>query len=150
MSFKFVRSSEKKRIISDLNKNFGIKSLPLVLIETGREKIRAFSGSMNREEIKELSQIVNVEIVGLYLLKKESNYYRISLDGCQILKSQIEKNIFQIDENQFFEWIRARDLNVKISRGPKIVKFNSDFLGAGYSTEDKIINFVPKERSIRS
>jgi len=51
---------------------------------------------MIKEEINELSTIANVEIIGLYLIKKERNL-RLSLDATQIFQNQISKNIVLSD-----------------------------------------------------
>ena len=47
--------------------------LPYLLLETGKEKIRAFSGNLTREDIFNLGKIANMEIIGLYFVKKENS-----------------------------------------------------------------------------
>jgi len=146
----FLRSSEKKSIIEELQKQFGIANLPYLLIRGGKEKIRAFSGSLSKEEIEKLSEVLRIELIGSYLLKNEhENEYRLSFDSCHMLKDQIIKNIIELDEQQFQHWIRGLDLDIKVERGTYIVRYKNDFLGCGKSNGEKLFNYVPKDRRLR-
>ena len=89
MNIRFLSSKEKKKLIEELDERFGISKdkLNYMLLETGKEKIRAFSGTMTREEIFELGKIANVEIIGLYAVKKERNL-RFSLDFSVLLRKE--------------------------------------------------------------
>lgn len=149
MKMQFIKSSEKKEIISQLNNQFGITDLPFLLIESGKEKIRGFSGHLSKDEIIELGKILNIEVIGLYLIKKEENIFRLSLDATHLLKEQIIKNIIEIDDSQLKEWIRGQDLDIKTQKGIVIIKHASDFIGCGKSSGDKIFNYIPKERRIK-
>lgn len=148
MNLNFVSSGLKKKLILILDDKFGITKLPWLLVETGKQKIRAFSGSMSRDEVAELSNIANVELFGLYLLKQEGSL-RISLDGCKVLENQIDKGVLELDEEQFNLWMNGDSLDLKIERGIYIVKFSGDFLGCGISDGQKLINYVPRERRVR-
>ena len=149
MTHKFVKSAEKKSIIAELKENFGITDIPYLLIESGREKIRAFSGSLSKEEIVAIGSMTNVEGVGLYLLKKEETGIRLSFEALMMLKEQITKNILDIDDKQLELWIRGNDLDLSIPQGIYAVRYNGDFLGCGKSNGSKIFNYVPKERRLK-
>jgi len=149
MNMKFVKAGEKKRIISELNERFGIKKLNYILIETGRQKIRGFSGSMTKDEIRDLAEIANIEIIGAYLLKRESRL-RLSLDGTMILKDQIDKNVISINDEELDLWLHGKNLEIIKKNETYIVSSGDDFIGCGISDGKKIINHVPKERRIRS
>ena len=146
----FIRSSEKKRIIEQLNQQFGIEKIPYLLIESGREKIRAFSGNLSKEEILQLTSITLIENIGIYFLSKEDTL-RITLDAAHLLKDQITKNILEIDEIQLHDWLRGKDLilNNPIQSGPYIIKYNSDIVGYGKSNGVKIFNYIPKDRRLK-
>jgi len=45
---KFVKSTEKKKILQQLEKQFGITKLPFLLTKSGKEKIRGFTGDLTR------------------------------------------------------------------------------------------------------
>jgi len=144
----FIKSNEKREIVSELNEQFGITDIPYLLIQTGKEKIKAFSGSLSKEEIIDLSRTLRVEFVGLYLLKKEESF-RLSFDATQILSGQLSKNIVDINEEQYNLWIRGYDLEIEAPRGTAIIRFNGDFFGCGKSSGNRIYNYVPKERRLK-
>jgi len=150
MNVHFIKSSEKKKIVEQLNKQFGIENLNYMLIETGKEKIRAFSGSLSKEEIFELAKIANIEIIGLYSVNKErADDLRITLDALHLLKDQITNNIIEINSDQFHKWIRGHDLDIATQKGAVIIKYQSDFVGCGKSNGEKIFNYLPKDRRLR-
>ncbi|MBI2632734.1 hypothetical protein HYW75_07045 [Candidatus Pacearchaeota archaeon] len=150
MNLRFIKSPEKRIITEQLNEQFGIENLPYLLLESGKEKIRAFSGHLSKEEISKISQILNIESIGIYLLRKETHSeLRLSFDATHILKNQIKNNIIDINKAQLIEWIRGRDVSINTDKGIKVIKYNSDFLGCGKSSGDRIINHVPKDRRIK-
>ena len=116
MNIKFLKSSEKKKLLTELEEQFGITKLPYLLVETGKQKIRGFSGTMIKEEIIELGKIANVEIVGLYLVKREKEL-RLSLDATQILANKINKNILEINNKQVEEWLGGKNLDIQKESG---------------------------------
>ena len=152
MNISFIKSPQKKEIVEKLNSIYGIKELPYLLIESGKEKIRAFSGSLSKEEITKITEIARVEIVGWYFMRQEGeNDLRLSFDVPLILKSQISKSIVEINEEQFHSWIRGNDIDFKseISKGNVILSYNGDLVGCGKSNGLKVFNYVPKDRRLR-
>ena len=148
MNIHFIKSSGKKEIVAKLEEQFGITNLPYLLIESGKEKIRAFSGSLSKDEIAKLTEIVNIESIGLYVIKQEHDL-RLSFDATQILKEQITKNIIDISKEQYEQWINGQDLQIQAQKETLIIQYKDDLLGCGKSTGDKITNHVPKERRLK-
>lgn len=150
MRIHFIKSSEKKKILSQLNTQFGIISLPYLLIESGKEKIRAYSGHLSKEEILQLAQLTNIEIIGLYLMRKESeNDIRLTIDATHLLKEQITKNTVSISDQQLQEYLRGQNINIQAPQGNIIIKHNEDFIGGAKSNGEKVFNYVSKERRLR-
>ena len=150
MNMKFIKSGEKKRLLKELKEIFGIEKLDSwILVETGKKKIRGFSGNMTREEIKELSEISNLEILGTYLVRKETTVLRLGFDATQILKDKITKGIFELSDSQLESWMNGNNINENVEKGIYVLRHADDFVGCGISNGEKIINFVPKERRIR-
>lgn len=150
MNLNFIKSSEKRRIIEKLKEQFGIQNLPYLLIKSGKEKIRAFSGHLSKEEIYQISHLTNIEVIGLYLLKEEDNVLRLSIDAIHHLKDQITENIVKINHEQLNEWLRGNNLEIQTKKGIVIIKNNEDFIGCGKSTGQKILNYVPKNRRLKN
>ena len=149
MNIHFIKSNEKRKIIEQLKEQFGIEDLPYLLIESGKEKIRGFSGSMSKEEIEEISTIAPIEAIGLYILKQEHDL-RLSFDASQVMKEQVKKNIVEINDIDYEEWIRGYDLPIQIPSGTYVIKYKSDFIGCAKSNGEKLINHVPKERRLKT
>tara|TARA_Y100000310_G_scaffold337937_2_gene426261 strand:- start:3017 stop:3469 length:453 start_codon:yes stop_codon:yes gene_type:complete len=148
MRIHFIKSKEKKQIISQLEEQYGITKLPYLLIESGKEKTRAFSGHLSKDEIKVLDSTINIEFLGLYLLKKEQDF-RLSLDATHLLKSQITKNIIELSDSEFQSWIRGKDLELPSKKGTLVIKHNQDFLGCTKSNSEILFNYVPKDRRLK-
>ncbi len=148
MNVHFLNASEKKEILKRLEAQYGIAELPYFLFETGKEKIRAFSGNLTKEEILKLAEMANIEIIGMYLIRKEHDL-RLSFDATQLLSAAINKGIVEINEEQLHLWLRGNDLPIMHDVGTVALRCKEDFVGCGKSTGEKIINHVPKERRIR-
>ena len=147
---KSLSSSQKKKITKQLNEQFGISKLPYLLLKFGKEKLRAFSGNLSREELSQLDKDIRIENIGLYIAKEQNQELRLTMDGTQILKNQITKNILEIDNKQSEQWFKGNDLDIQTEKGFKILKNNNNIIGSGKSTGERITNFVPKERRIKS
>jgi NOL1/NOP2/fmu family ribosome biogenesis protein len=153
MNLQFVFGSEKKRIIQILNEQFGISELPYLLIKSGKEKIRFFSGNISREEIVKLGTIARIETLGLYSCKEEGDF-RLTIDAIHLLKDQITKNIIEINEQQFHDWIRGQNIILdkekqKTEKRTYIIKYKDDFIGCGKSNSEILFNYIPKDRRLR-
>ena len=149
MNVKFLNSPEKKQIIEKLNENYGIDKLPHLFLQIGKEKIRAFSGSLTKEEISKIARYVNIEIIGIYLAKFEKDGIRLSHNAVTLLADKITKNILEINDEQAHEWMRGNDLPIKMENKYLVVRNKNLLLGCGKSTGERIINFIPKERRVK-
>ena len=149
MNVEFYDSKKRKKLLSQLNEQFGITEIPRVLFETGKEKVRAFSGDLTIDELYSLDRLANVEFMGLYLFKPEFEFLRLSFDGALLLKKQFAKNIVELNDEQVELWMNGKNLELNIDRGIYAVKCDEDVFGCGISDGKMLINFVPKERRIR-
>ena len=147
MRSRFLPAGEKKQVMSDLENQFGIKKIPGILIESGKEKTRLFTGSLTREQLVELDKAVRIELIGLYAIKKEDTY-RLSIDGSYVFEQQITKSIVELTEEESKQWMRGNDLQKEGPRGVVVMKFGRFFLGCGKSNGTLIYNYVPKNRRI--
>jgi hypothetical protein len=171
MKIQIMDRTKKKRFIEGLSE-LGISKIGDVLVRSGTERIRAFSGDLKREQIMELWHLLPIEGVGLYVGKDMMNRngvheIRLSLDGMHVWKNQIldyskvvgdgeqvAGRIVQLNEKQEGEWFLGRDIeleeNQKMSEGFVCVKSfdGKDFVGTGKVGADgmKLFSFLPKER----
>jgi NOL1/NOP2/fmu family ribosome biogenesis protein len=157
MTLRFIFKTEKRKIMEKLD-YYGITELPYLLIGSGKDKIRGYTGDLSTDELIELNKEIGVEIIGMYLLHNYEEGLRLSFDAITILKDKITKNILELDEKQIKEWFKGQDIALtkedkeKLkdeSKGFKIVKYKEDLVGSCKLTEDRIINYMPKERRTR-
>jgi NOL1/NOP2/fmu family ribosome biogenesis protein len=150
---KFLNKQEKEKLVRQLNEQFGIKEIHEQIAKLGKERIILFSGEVSEKEIQILDRFARIEGVGVYFAKtdEKTDNLRLSIEGTQLLKSQITKNIFELDEKQAEEWMMGQDLNITTGKkGFYIIKFKDDFLGTGKISENKISNFIPKSRRLKA
>jgi len=147
---KILSKGEQDNIKSQLKNQFGIKDMPGILLMRGKERIFLFTGDFDEKEIKKLESKIIIERTGVYFGKQFDEGIRLSIEGSNLLKDQITKNIFNLDSKQAEDWIKGQDLNISVGkRGFLIMKYENDFLGCGKASEKKIGNFIPKSRRLR-
>jgi NOL1/NOP2/fmu family ribosome biogenesis protein len=150
ISIKFFNEQEKEKILKQLKQQFGIEEIPWKLARLGKERIIVFSGDISDKEILKLKKIANIEGIGLYFAKEQIDGIRLSIEGSQLLKNQIKKNIFELNKEQAEKWMLGQELQIATGKkGFLIIKYKEDFLGCGKSSENKIGNFIPKSRRLK-
>ena len=148
---KILNSKEKKEITKKLNEQFGVEHIQGALVKSGQDRIFFFSGEISEREIHELEREVPIERVGVYFARILNDFPKLSIEGTQILKEQIKKNIFELNKEQLDDWMKGRDLQIKSEqRGFFVMKYKNDFLGCGKISAEKISNFIPKARRLKS
>ncbi|MEA3329468.1 MAG: hypothetical protein U9Q06_01875 [Nanoarchaeota archaeon] len=164
MKIQILDRAKKKKFIAGLE-DFGMKKISELLIKTGKERVRAYSGSLSNEEIMEIWRLLPIEGVGLYVGKDMVNRsgvreVRLSLDGMHVWKEQLTKRVFVLTEEQEKDWFSGKDVELveeqvgKVGDGFVSMKSadGKDFVGMGkIGSEGKILyNFLPKERRRKS
>ncbi len=150
MSIKILRKKEKEKIISKLNEQFGIKDVKGMFLKIGKERLFLYQGDFSEKELNELYFSVPVERIGLYFGKITDGEIRLSIEGVQIVKEQIEKNIVEIGKKDAKLWMAGNELPIKTGiYGFVAIKSGEDFLGMGKASEEKISNYIPKNRRIK-
>lgn len=152
MNLKVMNKSEKEEITYKLKTQFGITKIPGEIIMRGKERMFLFSGNFDKNQIKILESLTQIERIGVYFAKKDERdgTLRLSIEGTQIFKDQINKNIFELSENQVEPWMKGQELNIKTGKkGFLVMKYKENFLGTGKASEEKITNFIPKNRRLK-
>ncbi len=149
-NLEILEGKERKRIIQILKNQFGIEEISGALIRRGKDRIFLFQGNFGKKEIRNLEKISFVERVGVYMGKEELGGVRLSIEGSQILRKQIKKNIVSLTKNEMEIWMGGHEVLKKSGlKGFVIMKYQDDFLGTGKASEEKITNFIPKSRRLR-
>lgn len=147
---RIINNKEKTKIEKKLQEQFGIKKIPGILIKRGEERIFLFQGDFSENQIRELERDISIERIGVYFGKEQNNKIRLSIEGVYILKNQITKNIFELTDEKAEEWMLGQELPIKTNSRDFLVMKNKDyFLGCGKASEEKIGNFIPKNRRLK-
>ncbi len=151
MSIKVFNKKEKEQILKSLNEQFGIKEIPGFVLQRGEGRLFLFQGDFSPKQFVEFETKLWLERAGVYFGKIEKDGIRLSIEGTQILKDQISKNLFELNKEQAEKWMTGEELLIKTGqKGFIIMKCENDFLGIGKASAEKIGNYIPKNRRLKS
>ncbi len=145
----FLSSSDKKKLLAEIEARFGIELRDYLFLQAGKERVRAFSGTLSREELLSLSEFARVEFAGAYLARQESFGLRLAFDMTHVLSSRFTKGVIELSSEEFELWMRGETLVRELEAGVYVVRYGEDFLGSGYASHGKLYNYVPKERHLK-
>ncbi len=147
---KIFSQKEKQSIVEKLKKQFGIEKVNGIFVQRGTERLFLFQGELTQRQIQTLERTIPIERVGIYFGKIIHDEIRLSIEGVHLLKNQITKNIFELDEKQAELWMKGNELEIQTGKkGFIIMKFKDNFLGCGKASKLKIGNFIPKSRRLK-
>jgi len=147
---KKLEESKVNKILEQLNEEFGIEEIPGILLMRGAERIFLYQGDLTIEEISEIEKTFVIERIGVYFAKEQNGEFRLSIEGVHLLKDQIKKGIFELNEQQAEEWMHGSELNIKNEKKQFLIMKHKDyFLGSGKASMEKISNFIPKIRRLK-
>ena len=129
----------EKEVSKVLKDQFGIEKIPFRFKAMGKGRIYAYRDCFH--EIDEYHS-------GVYLGRIERDGFRLSIEGCYLLKDQLKKNVKEINFSDMLKWLKGEDIKGE-ERGYIILKWRDYYLGCGKGDGSKIRNFVPKDRRIR-
>ena len=147
---------KKKKFVEGLS-SLGIRKIPQMLVRSGKERIRAFSGYLDKAGVMDIWHLLPIEGIGLYVGKDMVNRngireVRLSLDGMHAWKEQLDERVLDLNEEQEGEWFLGRDVELnelqKMEAGFVSVRSDEDFVGVGKIGADGniLFGFLPKER----
>lgn len=141
---------EKQKIEDKLKQQFGIEKIPGLLFKRGKERLFYFKGDIDLKELENIKSICFIERMGIYFAKIINDELRLSIEGVQILKNQITKNTFELNDEQTDQWMKGHELNISTGKkGFLIMKSRGDYLGCGKASSEKIGNYIPKNRRLK-
>lgn len=106
---------------------------------------------VNRDVEKIDFNALRLQIIGLYFCEDYGTELRLSIEGSQIIGPKATKNVIELEKKQSREWLKGFDLEfIGSIKQFVIIKSNDEYLGCGKIKENKLLNYVPKERRIRA
>ena len=142
---KILNNKEIKEILNLIEKQWGAKlDLDYAFLKNQKNKVFLINKDLSKIDTSKL----RINSIGMYFCETEKGI-RLSIEGSQIIGKKATKNIVEIDEQQAKQWLKGEDLEINGNySGFVILKHKNYFLGCGKFKEDKILNYVGKERRI--
>ena len=131
-----------------LEKRFGFKKkIEYAFLINNKNRIYIINKEFSNIDITKLK----INSLGLYFGETRDGEIRLSIEGSQLIGNDCPENVLELTEKEAKEWLRGTDIEKDVkNRGYVLMKYEKDFLGCGRAVENKILNFVPKNRRIRS
>ncbi len=146
--FKVLNTRERRHFIEELNTQYNLNSLNIDygFLQDRENRIFLISKDVDKIDLRNL----RINSMGLYFGKIEKDGIRLSIEGTQLIGKNSSKNIIELNKEQVKEWFRGNSIDFQGNYyGYVILKHNDDYLGSGRFKENKILNYIPKERRIK-
>ena len=157
-NLRILNSKETKEILSVLESQYGadysvlLKSYVLLMNKDNKIFI------VNKEFGMLDTSKVRINSLGMYIGELHNNQVRLSIEGTQLLGKDAKKNVFEISKEHERTWLRGKDIEVVHENTGFLImrcknddgKDSEDFLGAGKVKNNRLMNFVSKNRRIGS
>ena len=163
MNIQILDRTKKKKIVSELEP-LGINKVEELLIRVGKERIKAYSGSLSNEEIYDVWRILPIEGIGLYFAKEMidrksgKREVRLSIDAAHMLHEKINNRKVLLSSDQEELWFTGKDIELTEAQKKAIdaekcfaiiiSEESKDIIGVGKVGVGKniVYNYLPKER----
>ncbi len=158
-----LNTHELRELNKELEQIFGF-TVPksFVFIQAGDNKIHITTRRIDDINLNALK----VARIGMYFCTRDKYGVRLSIEGTQLFKDKICKNIIDITPQQQRSWLFGKDLELSAEQCASVMKkegeqeedgkshseifvvrCGEDFCGCGRIKQGNILqNFVPKER----
>lgn len=156
-----MRRKEVSSLLNQIGEEYGCDAKTLLI-----EKYVFFISDKNKvylinQELKEIdTKSLRVNSFGLYFCEINRGKIRLSIEGSQIIGPIATKNITEFDDEITKKWIMGEDIEnwKEETQGFTIISHKlktanneimTDFIGCGKYKENRILNFIPKQRRIK-
>ena len=146
MELHILNSKEKKNLSKLIKKQFGcIYNFNYEVFMNTKNKIFILNKDVAKIDMDEL----RINSLGLYFGELSRNELRLSIEGSQIIGPLAKNNVLELDYDQTQKWMKGEDFDIDTKLlGFVITKNKDDFLGCGRIVNNKLLNYVPKERRV--
>jgi NOL1/NOP2/fmu family ribosome biogenesis protein len=149
MNGKYLNSKEIKRFLALLEKQWGfVGTLDYVWYQNNRRKLYI----VNKEFASLDQALIRVNTCGLYFAEiTMKGDLRLSIEGSQMIGKTATRQVLSLDAEQVKHWMYGDDVSVDASlQGFYLLKSGDSFIGCGSCREGKLVNFVSKNRRIKT
>lgn len=145
--------SHRKRVEEALREEFGVEGglgEEFVALYSSEGKVR-----VTTPEVFEVArEIGRFESVGLYVLKTTKFGVYLSLEGSQLLRDRIRRNVVEVDRERLEVWMRGEPIPLEGVKGSvegeyAVVRWRDVYAGSGKVSKDgKLHPQIPKSRRL--
>jgi len=144
---KILNNREKKEILLLLLQHYGFKEgIEHAMLMNEKNKLYLVNQDFGQIDYENL----RINSVGLYFGELKHGELRLSIEGSQIIGKHATHHILELSSENTFLWLRGAEVPTDSGEGFVLLKHENDFLGCGKVKEGRVLNFVPKERRIKS
>jgi len=145
---KALKSKEVKAVLKRINEQYNINiELDYYFFMNNRNRLYIINKDYNNINENEL----NIRNHGLYFGEYKNNEMRLSIEAAQLIynKYQPTKNVLELQDAE--PWLKGNDIEInKEDTGFLIIKYKDDILGSGKIKNNKLLNFTPKIRRLKT
>ena len=146
-----LNTRERKKIRQQLKEQFGVEKIPDKVYFCLNKKEKVFI--TNREVFEVDQSILRVNAKGLYFGTFMKDGFRLSVEGSQLIGKDATTHILELNTKQRDLWLRGEDVEMDVGKFDYdyvLLKNGKDFLGCGKAKGGKILNYLPKSRTMKN
>lgn len=146
-NLKILNSKEKKEILKILKDQFGFtRKLDYVFLMNKKNKLYVVTPEISKVDFDRL----RVNSFGIYFGELYRESLRLSLEGSQIIGPRASKNVVLLSDADLEQWVKGLDMaTTEDHEGFVLVAHHKDFYASGKTKNGKLLNYLPKARSLR-
>lgn len=145
MKLTIYNSKQTKKFLQQIEQQFGFKwETNFYFMESGKQKVYVINKELNQINLDDL----RIDTLGLYIGKYQIDGFRPSIEGSQLIGPLATKNVVEINQEQRHLWLKGFDIEINGPEEIILVKYESDFLGAGKIVKNKLLTGIPKSRRL--
>jgi len=147
MNFKILNARDIRGILALIESQWDAKiKLDFVFLTDKNDKLYI----INKEFVDLNLDKMRIQSIGLYFGTILNGELRLSIEGSQIVGPKAKKNVIDMTDEQVKAWLKGEDIKAENKENVFVIlKHNSDFIGTGKFRDDRVLNFVPKERRLK-
>ncbi|PIO07025.1 hypothetical protein COT47_01765 [Candidatus Woesearchaeota archaeon CG08_land_8_20_14_0_20_43_7] len=146
-TLKILNTHDTKKILSTLKEQWGFcEKLNYAFVVNAKGKVHA----VTREFARVIDLKLRIDTIGFYFGTWNSDGFRLSIEGSQIIGPLAKKNVVLLDEKEIVDWAKGIDIEKETDcTGYVILRKEDDFIGCGRIKEGRILNYIPRNRRLR-
>ena len=150
MPQKILNKKEIKKILEIIKSQWDAEpELDYAFFISEKDKVYIVNKEIGEYDLSRL----RINSVGIYFGELFNGTLRLSIEGSQIIGPHAKKNVVELKDEEMKKWLNGQDITIAeltdIS-GFVIIKNKKDFYGCGKVAGNRILNFVPKARRVKT